>query len=330
MNVLVCGGAGYIGSHTVMELLDKGYDVTVADNLEKGHREAVSPKARLIVGDLRDERFVDKIFAENKIDAVVDFAAYSLVGESVGEPLKYYRNNLYGTLNLVEAMKNHGIRYIVFSSTAATYGEPKETPILETAPTNPTNPYGETKLSVEKMLKWVDNAFGLRYAALRYFNVAGAHISGKIGEDHDPETHLIPNVLKAAQGGSLTLFGDDYPTPDGTCVRDYIHVTDLSNAHILALEKIMSADESRIYNLGNGNGFSNKQIIDCAEKVTGKKIRYTVAGRRDGDPTTLVASSDKIIGELGWKPKYAALETIIETAWAWHTARPNGYRDATV
>ncbi|MDR1067046.1 MAG: UDP-glucose 4-epimerase GalE [Clostridiales bacterium] len=326
MTILVCGGAGYIGSHTVAELLDKGHEVIVADNLETGHKAAVWPGAQLITGDLRDETFANRLFSARNIDAVIDFAAYSLVGESMNEPLKYYKNNVGGVINLLEAMKNNQVRYIVFSSTAAVYGEPDEIPILETAPTNPTNPYGETKLAVEKALKWAESAFGLRYAALRYFNVAGAHISGEIGEDHRPETHLIPNALKTQlHGGALKLFGDDYPTPDGTCVRDYIHVTDLADAHILALEKIRSSDKSDVYNLGNGSGFSNKQIIRRVEKVTGKPLRCDVAPRRPGDPASLVASSDKIIKELGWKPKYASLETIIETAWAWISSHPNGF-----
>lgn len=329
MKVLVCGGAGYIGSHTVADLLEKGYDVLVVDNLEKGHRKAVLTGAELIIGDLRDADFVNNLLAQRKVDAIIDFAAYSLVGESVGEPLEYYRNNVYGAMNLLDAMKQNGVKYIVFSSTAATYGEPKHIPIRETDETNPTNPYGETKLSIEKMLKWSSAAYGINYAALRYFNVAGAHISGKIGEDHKPETHLIPNVLNAALGKieSLSIFGDDYDTPDGTCIRDYIHVSDLADAHILALEKIMSTNENRTYNLGNGKGFSNKQILDTAIQVTGCNIPYKIAPRRAGDPSALVASSEKIMTELGWSPRYNTLPQIIETAWNWHKAHPNGYND---
>lgn len=327
MKVLVCGGAGYIGSHTVYELLDKGYEVLVADNLETGHKEAVPDGVPLLEGDLRDPEFTDKIFKENKVDAVIDFAAYSLVGVSVTKPLEYFHNNMYGTMNLLTSMQKYGVNYIVFSSTAATYGEPKNIPILETDPTVPTNPYGETKLCVEKMLKWTANATDLRYAVLRYFNVAGAHKSGKIGEDHRPETHIIPNILKVALGErkSFSLFGDDYDTPDGTCVRDYIHVTDLADAHILALKKIMDENVNKTYNLGNGKGFSNKQLVEAAIKVTGKDIPYSIEARRAGDPSTLVASSEKAIEELNWKPKYNSLDTIIETAWRWHVNHPNGY-----
>ena len=327
MRILVCGGAGYIGSHTVLELLDRGYEVTVVDNLETGYRRAVDKRAKLLVGDLRDASFTEQIFKEDTIEAVIDFAAYSLVGQSVAEPLKYYENNLYGTLNLLKAMEAANIKFLVFSSTAATYGEPKRVPILESDDTTPTNPYGETKLAIEKMLYWESKASGLCYAALRYFNVAGAHVSGEIGEAHNPETHLIPNVLKVAlkQKEKLSIFGDDYDTEDGTCVRDYIHVTDLADAHILALEKIMEVKENRTYNLGNGKGFSNKQILSCALKVTGEEIPYTFEERRPGDPAILVASSEKIIQELGWEPKYNTLEKIIETAWNWHVNHPNGY-----
>lgn len=319
MRVLVCGGAGYIGSHAVVELLEKGYEVVVADNLETGHREAVWSGAELVVGDLRNPDFCQRLLAERPVDAVIDFAAYSLVGESVTAPLKYYRNNLYGTMNLLDAMEKQGVGYIVFSSTAATYGEPKHIPIREEDLTLPTNPYGETKLAVEKMLKWTSGANGLHYAALRYFNVAGAHPSGKIGENHNPETHLIPNMLKSAMDESkvLSIFGDDYDTPDGTCVRDYIHVSDLADAHVLALEKIMASNENQTYNLGNGRGFSNMEILETARKVTGKPIPCRIAPRRQGDPSTLVASSEKITRELGWTPKYNQLEKIIETAYRW-------------
>lgn len=327
MKILVCGGAGYVGSHTVAALMDKGYEVVVADNLEKGHREAVWEGALLEVGDLRDEAFAEQLFQKHKLDAVIDFAAYSLVGESVHEPLAYYRNNLGATLNILEAMRKNDVRYIVFSSTAAVYGEPKEIPILECAQTLPKNPYGETKLAVEQMLRWSEAAYGIHYAVLRYFNVAGAHISGKIGEDHSPESHLIPNVLRAAifPEKELKIFGDTYDTPDGTCIRDYVHVTDLAEAHILAVEKIMSTDESCTYNLGNGNGFSNKEILEAAMRVTGIDIPYHIAPQRDGDPARLVASSDKIMKELGWQPKYCELSKILETAWQWHKNHPSGY-----
>lgn len=326
MSVLVCGGAGYIGSHTVCELLDRGEDVVVADNLQKGHREAVLG-GKLMVGDLRDSEFMDKVFTENDIDAVIQFAADSLVGESVGDPLKYYNNNVVSTLCLLTKMKQYGVDKIVFSSTAATYGEPMNVPIVETDPTVPTNPYGETKLAVEKALRWCYEAYDIKYTALRYFNAAGAHISGKIGEDHNPESHLIPIILQAALGkrDCITIFGDDYNTEDGTCVRDYIHVTDLADAHILALDKMRKDGKSNIYNLGNGNGFSVKEVVELARKVTGIDIKAEMGLRRPGDPAILVASSEKAQKELNWQPKYNDLGTIIETAWKWHKEHPNGF-----
>ena len=326
MNVLVCGGAGYIGSHTVYELIERGHSVVVVDSLIKGHKAAVHNDAKFYLGDIRDEDFMDQVFKENNIDAVIDFAAFSLVGESVNEPFKYYENNVYGTLKLLEAMERAGVKKIVFSSTAATYGEPENDIIVESDKTNPTNPYGETKLTVEKMLKWADNAYGIKFVALRYFNAAGAHISGKIGEDHSPETHLIPIILQTALGQreKMFIFGDDYDTPDGTCVRDYIHVTDLADAHIKALEKLFKTNESGIYNLGNGKGFSVKEVIEKAKKVTGKDFKVEIEARRNGDPSTLIASSEKAIKELGWKPKF---NKIIETAWNWHKDHKNGYKD---
>lgn len=326
MSVLVCGGAGYIGSHTVSELLDRGEDVVVADNLQKGHKEAVLG-GKLMIGDLRDSDFLDKVFSENKIDSVIQFAADSLVGESVEDPLKYYNNNVVSTLSLLSKMKQYGVDKIVFSSTAATYGEPQNIPIMETDPTIPTNPYGQTKLAVEKALKWCYEAYDIKYTALRYFNAAGAHISGKIGEDHNPETHLIPIILQAALGqrDSITIFGDDYNTEDGTCVRDYIHVTDLADAHILALDKMRADGKSNIYNLGNGNGFSVKEVVDITRKVTGVDIKAELGERRPGDPAILVASSEKAKKELNWKPKYNDLGTIIETAWKWHKENPTGF-----
>ena len=329
MNVLVCGGAGYIGSHTVYELIERGHSVVVVDSLIKGHKAAVHNEAKFYLGDIRDEEFMDRVFKENNIDAVIDFAAFSLVGESVNEPFKYYENNVYGTLKLLEAMERAGVKKIVFSSTAATYGEPENDIIVESDKTNPTNPYGETKLTVEKMLKWADNAYGIKFVALRYFNAAGAHISGKIGEDHSPETHLIPIILQTALGQreKMFIFGDDYDTPDGTCVRDYIHVTDLADAHIKALEKLFKTNESGIYNLGNGKGFSVKEVIEKAKKVTGKDFKVEIEARRSGDPSTLIASSEKAIKELGWKPKFNTLDEIIETAWNWHKDHKNGYED---
>lgn len=325
--ILVCGGAGYIGSHTVAELLNRGEQVLVVDSLYKGHKEAVMKPAKLMVGDLRDSEFMDKVFTENEIEAVIDFAADSLVGESVVEPLKYYRNNVYGTLCLLEKMNQYNVKKIVFSSTAATYGEPENTPILETDKTFPTNPYGETKLTVEKMLKWSDNAYGLKYVVLRYFNAAGAYKTGEIGEDHNPESHLIPIILQVAfnKRDKISIFGDDYTTKDGTCIRDYIHVTDLADAHILALNKLRKDNTSSIYNLGNGMGVSVKEVIDVARNVTGHKIPAEVSPRRAGDPAVLIASSQKIIDELGWKPQYASLEQIISSAWNWHKNHPNGY-----
>jgi len=328
MKVLVCGGAGYIGSHTAEELSEQGYDVIVFDNLEKGHKAAVSKDAQLIVGDLRDYDSIDKAIRGQRPDTIIDFSAYSLVGESVEEPLKYFENNLYGTLNLLKAMRANGVRHIVFSSTAATYGMPQSIPIVETDTTAPINPYGETKLAVEKMLKWADEAYGIRYAALRYFNVAGAHKSGQIGEDHRPETHLIPNVIKRALAGeTVQIFGDDYNTKDGTCIRDYIHVTDLAKAHILALEHISHTDESVVYNLGNGNGFSNMDIISAVKAVSGLPVNYVMRARRAGDPDCLVASSEKIMRDLGWKPDFDTIESIVETAVRWHMTFPNGYED---
>ena len=326
MSVLVCGGAGYIGSHTVAELLDRGENVVIADNLQKGHKEAVLG-GKLMIGDLRDSVFLDKVFTENDIESVIQFAADSLVGESVGDPLKYYNNNVVSTLCLLTKMKQYGVDKIVFSSTAAVYGEPKNVPIMETDPTVPTNPYGETKLSVEKALRWCYEAYDIKYTALRYFNAAGAHISGKIGEDHNPESHLIPIILQAALGKRecITIFGDDYNTEDGTCVRDYIHVTDLADAHILALNKMRKDGKSNIYNLGNGNGFSVKEVVDIAREVTGVDIKAKLGERRPGDPAVLVASAEKAKKELGWQPKYDDLGTIIETAWKWHKDHPNGY-----
>lgn len=322
----MCGGAGYIGSHMVAELLENGEDVIILDSFVKGHKEAVLG-GRIYEGDLRDKEILRKVFTENKIDSVIDFAAFSLVGESVEKPLKYFENNVYSTLCLLQAMKEYGTKYIVFSSTAATYGEPENIPILEQDKTFPTNPYGESKLMVEKMLKWCDKAYGIKYTALRYFNAAGAHISGKIGEDHRPESHLIPIILQVALGQreKIMIYGDDYNTPDGTCVRDYIHVTDLATAHLLALQRLKNGGESKIYNLGNGKGFSVKEVIDVTRKVTGVNIEAQVDKRRPGDPAILIASSERAKKELNWNPKYDSLETIIQSAWNWHKNHENGY-----
>ena len=323
--ILVAGGAGYIGSHMVALLVEKGYDVVVVDNLCTGHWQAVKG-AKLRVGDLRDGNFLDQVFSEFPIDGVINFAAYSLVGESVTNPLKYYGNNVAGSQSMLTAMKNHGVKKIVFSSTAATYGEPEKQPIEETDRTEPTNPYGATKLAIEGMLKWCDKAYGIKYAALRYFNAAGANTEVGIGEDHNPESHLIPIVLQAALGkrDHVGIFGDDYPTPDGTCVRDYIHVRDLASAHLLALEYLDKGGESGSFNLGNGTGYSVKEIIDTARKVTGKAIPTTVEPRRAGDPSVLIASNKKAQEVLGWKPE-RGLEQIISDAWTWHSSHPDGY-----
>lgn len=326
MSILVTGGAGYIGSHCVAALLERGEDVVVVDNLVTGHRAALKG-GRFYQGDVADRAFLDGVLERETIDAVIHFAAFSLVGESVSLPEKYFRNNVTAGLTLIEAMNAHGVPYLVFSSTAATYGEPEYVPIDEDHPQCPTNPYGESKRIVEAMLKWSDRAHGLRYVPLRYFNVAGAWHDGSIGEDHRPETHLIPMVLKAAQGKvpALKLFGTDYPTADGTCVRDYIHVEDLIDAHFLALDYLRAGNPSTPFNLGNGQGFSNRQIIEAARHVTGAAIPVTEEGRRPGDPATLVASSRKAMEVLGWKPKHTDVEDIIASAWRWHTGHPDGY-----
>ena len=329
MSILVLGGAGYIGSHTARALVDAGHDVVVADNLETGFRAAVPAKARFYEGDIRDRAFVDHVFDSEKIDGVIHFAANSQVGESMRDPLKYYDNNLSGTKTLLESMVAHNVLKIVFSSTAATYGEPERVPILETDRTEPTNCYGETKLSMEKMMKWVSVAHGLRFVALRYFNACGAHPDGTIGEAHNPETHLIPLILQVPNGQreAISIFGNYYPTPDGTCIRDYIHVCDLAQAHILALEYLMNGGENNVFNLGSGVGFSVKEVIDEARRVTGHPIPAKEEARRAGDPAQLIASSEKAKTVLGWKPEYDDLNTIIKTAWDWHSKHPHGYAD---
>lgn len=327
MAILVLGGAGYIGSHTVYELIDAGREVVIADNLETGHIEAVHPQAKFYQGDIRDRAFVDSVLEAEKIDGVIHFAANSLVGESMTDPLKYYDNNMNGTKVLLQSMVAHGVDKIVFSSTAATYGEPERVPILETDRTEPTNCYGETKLSMEKMFKWTARAHGLRYVSLRYFNACGAHASGKIGEAHSPESHLIPLILQVPNGQRefISIFGDDYDTKDGTCIRDYIHVTDLAQAHILAMDYLMDGGESNIFNLGNGVGFTVKEVIDTAREVTGHPIPAKVTPRRAGDPAQLIASSDKARTVLGWNPQHADLKEIIGSAWNWHKTHPHGF-----
>ena len=327
MRILVLGGAGYIGSHTALELVKAGNEVVIADNLVTGYRKAIPEGAKFYEGDLRDSDFLDNLFHQEKIDAVIHFAAYSLVGESVTNPLKYYDNNLYGTKVLLEAMVKNNVGKIVFSSTAATYGEPENIPILESDRTCPTNPYGETKLAMEKMFKWTAEAHGLRYVSLRYFNACGADESGTIGEAHNPESHLIPLILQVPNGKreTISIYGTDYDTPDGTCIRDYIHVTDLAQAHILAVQHLNNGGESDIFNLGNGVGYSVREVIETARKVTGHPIPATETSRRAGDPARLVASSEKAKSVLGWKPVHDSLEEIIASAWNWHKNHPNGY-----
>ncbi len=327
MAILVLGGAGYIGSHTVKALCDEGVDTVVADNLSTGHTQAVDKRARFYKGDISDSAFLDTLFHKEQIEGVIHFAAYSLVGESVSNPLKYYENNLCGTRVLLEAMVAHKIDKIVFSSTAATYGEPERMPIDEQDRTCPTNPYGETKLAMEKMFYWTAKAHGLRYVSLRYFNACGADACGEIGEAHAPESHLIPLILQVPNGQRphISIFGSDYPTKDGTCVRDYIHVTDLAQAHILAMRYLAGGNESSIMNLGNGVGFTVQEVIETARRVTGHSIPAVRASRREGDPAQLIASSDKARSLLGWRPQHAALEEIITSAWNWHQGHPNGY-----
>lgn len=329
MSILVCGGAGYIGSHTVHELVKQNKDVIIVDNLQSGHMEAVNPKAKFYKGDIRDSEFLDKVFSENKIDAIIHFAANSLVGESMVKPLLYFNNNVYGMQILLESMVKHDIKNIVFSSTAAVYGEPKKIPISEDDETNPTNTYGETKLTMEKMMKWVSKANGINYVSLRYFNAAGALEDGSIGEDHSPESHLIPLILQVPLGKreAITVFGEDYDTPDGTCIRDYIHVLDLADAHIKAVEYLQSGNKSNIFNLGNGIGFSVKEMIDSAKEATSEEIKVVVGERRAGDPARLIASNEKAQKILGWTPKYTDVKAIIKTAWTWHKNNPNGYDD---
>jgi UDP-glucose 4-epimerase len=317
--ILVIGGAGYIGSHIVRQLINAQCEVVILDDLSTGHRRLVQD-GKFVQGSLGDVSLLVQLFAEYSFDAVMHFAAFSQVGESMHQPLRYYRNNLAETIALLETMVGHGIKRFVFSSTAAVYGEPLDIPITESHPCLPTNPYGNTKLAVERLLADCDAAYGLKSMALRYFNAAGADESADIGELHDPETHLIPNLFKAALGqiDHIQLFGTDYGTTDGTCIRDYVHVNDLAQAHLLALDVLLADGESAVYNLGSNNGFSVKEVIDKAELVTGKKIPVVEVPRRPGDPAILVASSEKIKRELGWNPTYQSLEKIIDTAWRWH------------
>jgi UDP-glucose-4-epimerase GalE len=327
MRILVTGGAGYIGSHAFRHFLSRGHDVWVYDNLSAGHRAAV-PRERLIIGDLCEISRLDQAIVDRRIEAVVHFAAFAYVGESVRDPGKYYRNNLVNTLSLMECLRRNRVWRFVFSSTCATYGIPDRVPITEDEKQRPINPYGNGKLAVERALADYATAYGWGYAALRYFNAAGASGGGTIGEDHDPETHLIPLVLLAILGRkpAVEIFGTDYPTPDGTCVRDYIHVDDLAEAHLLALERLQPG-QGLCYNLGTGRGYSVREVLRIAEQVTDKKVPFKEGPRRAGDPPVLVASSDKIQRELGWRPRYAELPDIMETAWRWHSSHPKGYND---
>lgn len=326
MRILVTGGAGYIGSHTVRMLEPLAEEIVVFDNLSKGHRQAVQASV-FVQGDLFDSSLLAETICKHRIEAVVHFAAFSLVGESMEKPRLYYHNNVQGTLNLLHVMLDHGVNKLVFSSTAAVYGEPECVPITEETDKNPTNVYGRTKLIMEQAMADYADAHGLNYIALRYFNACGAHPQGDIGEDHSPETHLIPLILQTCLGkrANIKIFGNDYPTKDGTCVRDYIHVDDLAQAHVLALQALYQGKNSASYNLGNGSGFTVKEVIEAAEFVTGRQICKEIAPRRAGDPAVLIASAEKIRAELGWKPEYQDIRSIIDTAWQWHKSHPNGF-----
>ena len=328
MSILVCGGAGYVGSHCLEALKAAGYDCVVVDDLSRGHRAAVG-ESPLYVGNIADDALMDRVFREHHIEVVLHFAAASQVGESMKEPLLYYENNLCATVALLRSMRRHEVGRIVFSSSAAVYGEPDTVPIPEESPKAPTNTYGETKLAMERLMHWCHVAYGLEYVSLRYFNAAGASPSGIIGEDHTPETHLIPLVLQAAQGRreKVSIFGDDYPTPDGTCIRDYIHTSDLASAHLLAARRLLAGEGSGIFNLGSEHGLSVRQIIDSARKVTGRDFPVEVAPRRAGDPAVLIASNRKAREELGWVPAHSDAESILASAWAWHSSHPDGFGD---
>jgi len=327
MSILIVGGAGYIGSHTVQYFLEKNEDVVVVDNLQTGHKQSISG-VKFYQYDIRDKAALGQVFKENKIEAVIHFSANSLVAESMEKPDLYYDNNVYGMMCLLDVMKQNGVDKIVFSSTAAVYGEPTEVPISESAATEPTNPYGETKLAMEKMMKWYDQAYHMKYISLRYFNVAGAASSGDIGEEHVVETHLIPLVLQVPLGKReyIRIYGDDYPTADGTCIRDYSHVMDIAAAHYLALEYLRSGNESNVFNLGNEAGYSVKEVIETARRVTNHPIPAKIEARRAGDPAVLVASSEKAKSILGWEAQFGSLEKMIADAWNWHKKNPNGFR----
>lgn len=332
MAILILGGAGYIGAHTAAALIKAGEETVIADNLQTGHIGSVHEKSKFYKGDIRNKSFLDKIFKNENIESVIHFAADSVVPESMKKPLKYYENNLLGTMVLLQSMVEHGTDKIVFSSTAAVFGEPEKIPIDETDKTDPSNPYGETKLAMEKLFKWTSLAHNIRYVSLRYFNACGASPCGTIGEDHSPETHLIPLVLEVPNGkrDAISVFGDDYDTADGTCVRDYVHVCDLAQAHILAVDYLHKGGKNDVFNLGNGKGFSVKEVIETARKVTGHSIPSILSKRRAGDPSTLVAESTKAKNVLGWKPEFSAIDEIISTAWKWHKNYPCGYGEKTV
>ncbi len=327
MSVLICGGAGYIGSHNVRAFLNHGEDVIVIDNLVTGHKQSLPENVKFYEGDIRDGKILDEIFTQNNIEAVIHFCAFSLVGESVEKPLKYFNNNVGGMISLLEAMQRNDVKKIVFSSSAAVYGEPERIPILETDPTNPTNPYGESKRIMEKMMHWVSLQYDIRYVSLRYFNVAGAWHDGSIGEAHNHETHLVPIILQVPLGKreKVTVYGDDYNTPDGTCIRDYVYIEDLADAHLLALEYLRKGGESQIFNLGSGDGYSVMEMINAARKASGQEIKLEIGKRRAGDPARLVADSSKARAILKWQPKVTSMEEIISTAWLWHKSHPNGY-----
>ncbi|MEE4356139.1 MAG: UDP-glucose 4-epimerase GalE [Desulfococcaceae bacterium] len=326
-NILVAGGAGYIGSHMCKYLFKKGFSPVVLDNLMYGHPRAVK-WGPLIQGDISDSALLDHVFSEYDFAGVMYFAAFINVGESVTDPAKYYQNNVGSAIHLLEAMQRHGAGNLIFSSSCAVYGEPREIPLTETHPCHPINPYGRSKLMVEQILSDFDTAYGMKYTSLRYFNAAGADPDGELGEDHSPETHLIPLIFQTILGkrNMLSVFGNDYPSKDGTCIRDYIHINDLARAHLLALERLLDGGDSAAYNLGNGAGYSVKEVIDMAEKVSGKAIPCEIKPRRAGDPPVLIGSAEKAVRELGWKPEFPDLESIMKTAWDWHRTHPEGYR----
>lgn len=326
--IMVAGGAGYIGSHMVHQLLKTGYDVVIVDNLSTGHHQAINPQARFYQGDTRDIQFLKQVFAQEQIQAIIHMDAFSIVPESVRDPLKYFDNNVIGMIKLLEIMQKYDIKYLIFSSTAATFGQPQQSPISDQTPQHPINPYGASKLMMEKMMCWIDQAYGIKSVALRYFNAAGSLADGSIGEDHNPETHLIPIILRTAMGEQATLkiYGNDYQTPDGTNIRDYVHVTDLAQAHILALKYLQAGNPSTAFNLGSNQGFSVKEIIQAARKVTQKAIPTKIASRRGGDPDILIADSSRAKSILGWQPQYNDIQGIIKTAWTWKQKHPHGYQ----